>query len=267
MKKYYFILSLVILSAFVFPKKIVPIFFSDNIVVTGKLFTSLYQQHAAEYKALCYQAYNIARLRVDESLQKVHSKQRAIIIDIDETIFDNSPYAVYRALQGEEYDITSWHDWTNRSQCDTLAGALSFLKYAASKKIEVFYITNRDAKEISGTLKNLQYYKFPNADNEHLLVKETTSSKESRRQKVSSSFNIILLLGDNLADFNSLFDNKSTEERARVTQQISAAFGKNYILLPNPNYGDWENALYKYNYKLSLAQKDSIIKSKLKNYE
>ena len=267
MKKIYFIFAIVILGAFIVPKKITSgTLVSDNIAVTGKLFTSLYQQHAAEYKALCFQAYNIARLRIDESLQQASSKKRAIITDIDETILDNSPFAVHQALQGKEYDFTAWLDWINRSQCDTLAGALSFLNYAASKKVEVFYITNREEKERAGTLKNLQNFGFPNADNDHLIVKQTTSSKESRRQQIASTFNIVLLLGDNLSDFNALFDKKSTKERLTATQQSSSEFGKTFIVLPNPDYGDWENALYQYNYKLSPAQKDSIIKSNLKSY-
>jgi len=263
MKKIYIILSIVILGAFVVPQKTN----SDvTITIAGKLFTSLYQQRAAEYKALCFQAYNIARMRVDESLQPSSSQKRAVITDIDETVLDNSPYAVHQALMGKEFDPASWLDWSNRAQCDTLAGALSFFNYAASKKVEVFYVTNRDEKEREGTIKNLQRFGFPYADNDHLILKQTTSSKESRRQKIASSFNIVLLLGDNLSDFSELFDKKSAEDRLTATRQVSSEFGKKFIVLPNSDYGDWESALYKYNYKLSPAQKDSIIKSNLKSY-
>jgi predicted secreted acid phosphatase len=37
-----------------------------SITNSGKAWASIWQQRAAEYKALCFQAYNIARLRVDE---------------------------------------------------------------------------------------------------------------------------------------------------------------------------------------------------------
>ena len=40
---------------------------SNDFLLSGKLFSCLYHQQAAEYDALCYQAYNLARLRLDES--------------------------------------------------------------------------------------------------------------------------------------------------------------------------------------------------------
>ena len=267
MKKYYFVLAIALIgiSAFRFKEtstEIVP----NNIEVNGKLFTSIFQQQAAEYKALCFQSYNIARFRVDQSLQNSSSKPKAIITDIDETMLDNSPYAVHQALQGKGFENKSWHEWTGRSQCDTLAGSLSFFKYASAKGVEIYYITNRDESERAGTLLNMQHFGFPFADNDHLILKESTSSKEARRQRVESTHEIVLLLGDNLTDFSAVFDKKSTSERLQATQQLSAEFGKRFIILPNSNYGDWENALFKYDFKLTSAQKDSVIKSCLKNY-
>ena len=73
-------------------------------------------------------------------------------------------------------------------------------------------------------------------------------------------------MGDNLGDFSSLFDKKSSEERLQNASVAAAEFGKKFIVLPNPVYGDWENSLYKYNYNLTPAQKDSVIKSVLKSY-
>ena len=238
----------------------------NNTTVDGKLWASLFQQCAAEYRALCFQAYQIAQLRVEMSLHQPSSKPRAVITDIDETVLDNSPYAVHQSLLGKDYEPASWADWTSRAQCDTLSGSLSFFTYAASKKVKIFYITNRDEKERAGTLQNLQHYGFPFADNDHLIMKQTTSRKESRRQDVMAKHNVILLLGDNLSDFSALFDKKTTEERLSATQTSSALFGNRFIVLPNPSYGDWESALYQYNYKLTPAQKDSVIKKNVKGY-
>jgi 5'-nucleotidase (lipoprotein e(P4) family) len=238
------------------------------ITTEGKLWASLYQQRAAEYKALCLQAYNIARLRVDQAVQQPAGRPMAIITDIDETVLDNSPYAVHQALLQKDYDDKTWAEWTSRSEADTLAGAPSFFNYAASRKIEVFYITNRDEKERAGTLKNLQRYGFPYADDAHLILKQTQagSSKESRRQTVAQTHDIVLLLGDNLADFSTLFDKKDQREREQNTLASAADFGKKFIVLPNPVYGDWEGAVYRYNYRLTAAQKDSVIRTMLKNY-
>ena len=238
----------------------------QNIAITGKLFTSLYQQQAAEYRALCFQAYNIAHVRVDESLKSPAQKPKAIVTDIDETLLDNSAYELHQTLQNKDYEAPSWYDWTSRSAADTVPGGLSFLQYAASKGIEVFYVTNREERERAGTLLNLQKFHFPNADNAHLLVKQTTSSKEARRQEVASTHEIILLLGDNLADFSYLFDRKTTDERLKNTNLTAEEFGKKFIILPNPVYGDWESSMYKYNYTLTNPQKDSLIKTYPKSY-
>jgi 5'-nucleotidase (lipoprotein e(P4) family) len=238
-----------------------------QLVLGGKLWSSLFQQRAAEYKALCIQAFNIARLRVDEAIQQNSpGKPMAIITDIDETFLDNSPSSVHMALEGKDFDQQEWYEWTSRGSADTLPGALAFFNYAASKHITVFYITNRDEKDRAGTLNNLLKYQFPFSDNEHLIVRQTESSKEERRQKVMTNYQVVLLLGDNLADFSSLFDKKPEAERAYNVNQVANEFGKRFIVLPNANYGGWEDAIFENKRTWTLAQKDSIIKSKLTGY-
>jgi 5'-nucleotidase (lipoprotein e(P4) family) len=240
---------------------------STSLVTDGKLWSSLFQQKAAEYKALCIQAYNIARLRIDDALKQSFSRPMAIISDIDETFLDNSPYAVHQALQEKDYDANAWNEWTSKGMADTLAGALSFFNYAATHNIEVFYISNRRETEKQGTLQNLKRYNFPFVDEQHLILRKDISSKEIRRQQVSATHEIILLLGDNLADFSPLFDTrKTTEARAATVQELAAEFGKKFIVLPNANYGGWEDAVYGNNYGLTPVQKDSAIKSNLKGY-
>lgn len=240
---------------------------NNNLTTGGILFTSAFQQQAAEYKALCFQAYNIATLRLDQAISNSTSAQpKAVITDIDETVLDNSPYSVHQALSGKDYEPTSWIDWTSRASADTLSGALTFFNYAASKNVEVFYVSNRVEKERAATLANLKKFGFPYADDAHLILKTTVSSKEPRRQQLATSHNIVLLIGDNLADFSELFDHKTSTERTQNVQRLADDFGKKFIVLPNANYGDWENALYQYNYNRTPAEKDSIIKSILKNY-
>ena len=93
---------------------------SQNIAANGKLLASLYQQHAAEYRALCYQAYNIARIRLDEALLQPQSKPLAIVTDIDETVLDNSPYDVKQSLVGKDYEQNRGKNglqWQKPTQC------------------------------------------------------------------------------------------------------------------------------------------------------
>lgn len=235
------------------------------MIVHGKTFATFFQQHAAEYKALCYQAFNIARIRLDQ-YQPVSNLPKAIITDIDETVLDNSAYEAHQTLQGKDYDAASWLEWTNKAAADTVPGAPAFLKYAASKGVEIFYITNREEKERASTLQNLRQFGLPNADDAHFFPKVSGSGKEPRRQTVMATHEVIFLMGDNLGDFSSLFDKKTMDQRETNTDISMSDFGKKFIVLPNPVYGDWEGALINYNYKLTAAQKDSIIRSVLKSY-
>ncbi|MCZ2222592.1 MAG: 5'-nucleotidase, lipoprotein e(P4) family [Chitinophagales bacterium] len=237
----------------------------ENVSLNGKLFTSLFQQRAAEYRALCYQAYNAARTAII-NYKPTSNKPLAIITDIDETLVDNSPYAVHQAYKGTEYTLQSWYEWTAKSAADTLAGAGTFLKFCHQQNVHVFYITNRDKVEREATLNNLKKFNLPYADNEHLIHKDKVSSKEQRRQDVLKNYEVILYMGDNLADFSSLFDKKTEEERSKNADLVSSEFGKKFIVLPNQNYGDWESAIYRYKYNYTQAQKDSIMKAVLKGY-
>ncbi|MBB5395806.1 5'-nucleotidase, lipoprotein e(P4) family [Mucilaginibacter sp. AK015] len=238
---------------------------SASIANNGKVWASVWQQRAAEYRALCFQAYNAAKLRLDEALKNPGGKPLAVVTDIDETILDNSPYDAARAIANKEYTLATWKTWTAKGQADTVPGAPEFFKYAASKGVSVFYITNRDEDERPGTIKNLLLYNMPDTDNDHVLLRQKTSSKEDRRKQVLNNYNIVLLCGDNLADFDMLYDNKPAEQnRQAATDQLKKEFGNKYIVIPNVSYGDFEGALFNYNYSKSSGQKDSIIGAKLK---
>jgi len=238
----------------------------NRSVIEGKIFASAYQQFGAEYRALCYQAYNLATEKLDQLLAEKTNKPKAIMTDIDETILNNSPYEVHQLLQGKDYTRASWKEWTARGEADTIPGALKFFEYTASKGVEVFYVSNRGEDEMEGTLKNLKKYNFPFADKEHILLVTNSSSKEPRKESIEKDHSILLLLGDNLNDFGSMFEKQLPDKRSASTDTFSSEFGNRFIVLPNPVYGDWEFSIYHYNYSLSPAQKDSAIRSVLKGY-
>ena len=246
------------------PKQVVTTTYVQNpsLLVNGKLFATVFQQKSAEYRALCFQAFNIARFSLD-NYKPLTNKPKAIITDIDETLLDNSPYETQQLLQGKDYEPSSWNEWTSKGMADTMPGSVSFLKYAASKGVSIFYITNRDEKERAGTLKNLKLFNMPNADSIHIMHRQNISSKEARRLRVNTTHEIVMMLGDNLSDFSSLFDKKPANERLRNTNFSASDFGSRFIVLPNPVYGDWESVMYNYN-KYTLVQKDSVIRSVLK---
>lgn len=219
----------------------------------------LWQQQSGEYKALCYQAYNLARLRLEEILRtNKDSLPLAIVTDVDETVLDNSIGAAKDILNGRTYGDSTWRLWVDYAKAPAMPGAVEFFNYAAQHGVQCFYITNRKEAEKTSTMKNLKEQGFPQVDEMHVMMKQgSVSDKEPRRQEVARKYNIVLLMGDNLNDFDDLFFDKPTAERNANVDKSQSFFGSKYIVLPNATYGDWENALW-HGRKLTAEEKDKV---------
>lgn len=271
MKKYLILIAFVSISIFLFESCSDSSAFNKPSNEDPELTSSdyltmavLYQQTAAEYRALCYQAFNVAKYQLDQNLKIMGlQKQQAIVLDIDETVLDNSPHEAKCILNNTLYPAY-WEEWMNASNAKAIPGVMDFLKYAKSKSIEIYYITNRREKYRAQTLKNLKELGFPNAQDKYLMLKTDESSKKGRRDKVSKTNKIIMLIGDNLNDFSEVFEKKSVTERFQLTDEMKTEFGKHFIVLPNAMYGEWEGALYDYDYSQTPSQKNDL---RLKNLE
>lgn len=237
---------------------------ADNEYQTGAV---LWMQTSGERAALSFQAFSLARMVLERDLRIRSRMRRAVIVDIDETIMDNSRNQAWLIKNQQIYNDENWLAWVNRAEATAIPGAVEFLNYANSRGVRVFYITNRKAVEKEGTAVNLRKLGFPKVNDETLLVRTDTksSSKEPRRQAVSAKYRVVLLMGDNLNDFSDVFENaKTSAGRMTVTEQNKAKFGSRFIVLPNPMYGDWENAIYDYNFKLSQEEKAAKRRAALK---
>ena len=228
------------------------------------VMSTLWMQASAEYKALSYQAFNLAKIQFDQyASQHKGSKKIAVIVDADETVIDNSGYQAWLIGKDFGYSSKTWGEWMDAAEAKAMPGATEFLNYVASKGGEVFYITNRKASGLEGTRKNLKDLGFPNVDDAHLMLNTSTSNKEPRRQEVAQNYDIALLMGDNLNDFSTDFRTKSLAESDTAVEKNKALFGTEFIMLPNPAYGDWEGKVYDGNWGASAAEKDQMRKSKL----
>ncbi len=207
----------------------------------------LYHQISGEYRALCYQAYNFGKILLDKDLaDKSIDKHRAIVLDIDETVIDNSAYQAQMVLSSYNYP-TRWDEWCNKAAAEAIPGALEFLNYAKMNGVSVFYVTNRKEQYKQVTIENLKKLGFPFADEEHVIMRTAEKSKEGRRADILQKHHISLLFGDNLLDFSAIFDDKTNQEKVDITDQIRAQFGSRMIILPNAMYGEWESDLYEAN--------------------
>jgi 5'-nucleotidase (lipoprotein e(P4) family) len=148
------------------------------------------------------------------------------------------------------------------AEARAMPGALAFLTYVANNGGEVFYITNRKVSGLEGTRENLQDLGFPNVDDAHLMLRDSTSDKQPRREAIAKDYDIALLMGDNLNDFSNDFRTKSLAASDAAVEKNKALFGTQFIMLPNPAYGDWEGKVYDGNWGASAAEKDQMRKSK-----
>lgn len=240
---------------------------ADNTYIEG---ATLWQQISGERRALSYQAFTLARLMLDRDLRvNRNRKPRAVIVDLDETILDNSRFEGMLLKNRVNYNQKDWTEWINRTEATAVPGAVEFLRYAASRGVQVFYITNRNDIQRAGTAANLKKLGFPNVNDRTLLVQTDpkNSSKEPRRLSVGAKYCIVLLMGDDLNDFASVFENsKTVESRVEAADRNKNQFGRRFIMLPNAMYGNWESAIYGYNFKLTEAEKAAKRKSQLKAY-
>ncbi|MGE0090614.1 MAG: 5'-nucleotidase, lipoprotein e(P4) family [Bacteroidales bacterium] len=227
----------------------------------------LWYQKSAEMRALYYQGFNLAKYRLNERVSKIDpNAKKAVIVDIDETMLNNSPSEGKCIETGESFNNDNWSKWTAKSIAKALPGAVEFTKYAESMGVDIFYISNRGESEFEATLKNLQSEKFAFADSGHLLLKEDESSKKSRREHVAKNYEIILLIGDNLGDFTEILDDRTKNYGFDLVDQFEKEFGDKFIVLPNPMYGAWEKPLYNFNRNLTEQEKNKLRKSNIISY-
>ncbi len=229
----------------------------------------IWMQNAAEYRALCYQAFNVAKMRLDLFLtrQDTAGKNLAIITDIDETVLNNSPYQAKLIELNQQYSADTWDDWVQRKTAEAIPGAVAFMKYAKSRGVEVFYVSNRLQSQEKATIENMKKLGFPYADEAHLLLRKDESAKKSRFEDVAAGRTIILYIGDNLSDFTSKFRAPSTAKRNALADRLQDQFGEKFIVLPNPAYGDWESkGIYQGKYDWTEGQKDSLRQASLQGY-
>lgn len=234
----------------------------------------LFMQKAAEYRALAYQAFNFARWRLDADFDKKNLKKlpkaerkraRAVVVDVDETILDNSPAQAVQIKNRLPFIQSRWTEWVLTRKAKAIPGAVDFLNYASQKGVRVFYVTNRIEAEKAATIDNLKAAGFPDVSDETLMVKTTESGKEARRQAIMQKYRIVLLAGDNLDDFSNVFERKSVADRFAETDNARDLWGKKFIVLPNAMYGTWENAIYEYQ-RLTEAQKTEKRANALESY-
>lgn len=224
----------------------------------NRLDSVLWVQTSVEREGVYQQAYRQARAMLDKArkdkswtaaIEQTGAYRKlppAVILDVDETVIDNSPEQAEVAKNGDRAGL--WERWVNEGNAKALPGALEFTRYAAQQKVAVFYVTNRAVAEKDATVRTLTRLGFPlqhGADSVKCRGEkpEWTNDKGSRRAAIAHDFRILLLIGDDLGDFMSGV-RVAPAERRRLAEPYTDRWGVRWIALPNPMYGSWEAALY-----------------------
>lgn len=182
----------------------------------------------------------------------------AIIVDIDETVLDNSYSQVRQMRDGKDFNETDWDVWVQQRAATPLPGSLAFLRSAADKGVTVFYISNRKVSQAQASFDNLRAVGFPVTDATQVLNAGTVvegceqhgSDKGCRRLLVGRNYRVLMQFGDQVGDFVSIASNTQAGRRAAITPYLDWV-GQRWWVLPNPMYGSWEPALFGNDWNLS----------------
>ena len=193
-----------------------------------------------EYKSLCYQIYSNATTNLNRqvgvnpySLNNKDLSTYAIVMDLDETVLDNSQYQVELLDKNESFNMTSWAKWVNREEAKLVPGAKEYIDVVRSYGIQLIFISNRMDERLNATINNMKILDIYSESDIFLLRKNKKDKKTIRRNEIYNStgrmvnyntYTVIQYLGDAMGDFPS-YDSKQ--------------FSVDQYIFPNPMYGKW----------------------------
>lgn len=196
----------------------------------------------------------------------------AIIVDLDETVLDNSRYQAALIENGRPHSAATWEEWVVAGQATALPGSLAFLTEATDQGYRVYYVTNRACPDAGRpdvfphpacpqrrhTLALAQRLRLPHADDPGAFLFRNdqtgweSGDKSARRIHLAARHKVVMLIGDDLGDFlpadqlGDLRGDRAPQQTVSETPTDPAfamRFGVQWFLLPNPAYGSWERML------------------------
>jgi len=238
---------------------------AEDPVGREQLNATLWMQRAPEYRAAVQQVYRLATEKIAAPAPGSAALEQAgipadqlarlptaVVLDLDETVLDNTVYQARLIRDRMVYNSESWGEWVRAGEADALPGAREFIAAARKLGHTVFYITNRDCSipkptpddpcpAKTSTMRNLVALGIdPRPDPQYLLFRNdrpewNTGTKTLRRKFIAANYRIVALVGDDLGD---LVD---PQVFAADRERLEAHFGVNWFVLPNAIYGSWLN--------------------------
>lgn len=246
-----------------------------HVEADDNLNAVLWVQSSAEYDAAATTVYHAAAARLDEALADpawdalapgerdnagaVATLPPAVILDVDETVLDNSPYQARLVREGGQYDEATWAAWVEERAARPVPGVLDFARAAAARGVTLVYLSNRAEHLQDATLDNLRAVGLPVAGDSVFLglgtvvegCEQDGSEKDCRRRLAGRQYRVLMQFGDQLGDFVAVHDNTPPARRALV-ERHAGWFGERWWMLPNPTYGGWEPAVFGNDWRMPL---------------
>ena len=245
---------------------------AQGVPQNDNLNATLLMQRSVEYKGAALTAYALAKFRLDQALADKNwtgapAEQKgnyqnlppAIIVDLDETAIDNSGYQAWMTTKDTSFDPKTWNAYVKSVTSLAIPGAVDFMKYAESKGVKVFYVSNRKADEEEATRKNLEKLGFPMGGNVDVFLMarkqpDWGSAKGTSRAFIAKDYRVLLNLGDNFGDFVDEYRGGEAD-RLKVFEANRERWGREWIVLPNPTYGSFESAPFGHDFKKSQDER------------
>jgi acid phosphatase len=224
-----------------------------------------WMQTSVEFRLIAGQTWRAALVQLDRAIKTpawdaltkedritpVTGLPTAVIVDVDETVLDNSPYQARLLRDGKSYDEFTWSEWVREQAAKPVPGAVEFARAAAARGVTIFYVSNRAADLNEATVNNLRKLGFPIKDPSQFLGLGTVvegcesegSEKGCRRQLVGRTHRVLLQVGDQIGDMVTIVAN-TPEGREQAVRPYLGWVGERWFMLPNPSYGSWEPALF-----------------------
>jgi 5'-nucleotidase (lipoprotein e(P4) family) len=230
------------------------------------LEANLWTQRSVEFKGNALTVFALARIRLDQALADkkwtaapVEQKgdfsnlPPAVVLDIDETTLDNSLYQVWAMKTGNVFSLATWNEFCNAKVSRAVPGAAEFTKYAESKGVKVFYISNRAVEVEAATRENMERFGFAMGGNVDTFLMQGEKSdwgskKGTRRAVIVKDYRILLEFGDNFGDFDDRYGS-SEADRLKFFEENKERWGREWLMIANPTYGSFDAAPFGFNYK------------------
>ena len=240
-------------------------------------------QRAVEYKANSLSAFALAKLRLEQALadknwtgapaEQTGAYQDlppAVVLDLDETLLDNSRFQAWMVLNDQTFSPPVWTKFVNAQVTEAIPGAVDFAKFAESKGVKVFYISNRTAEEEGFDTQECGAPRFPDGRQRRHIPDDQGSpgmdlgeglAARLRRQGLSRA-------AQSRRQFRRFVDSYRTseEERLKIFEANKERWGREWIMLANPAYGSIESAPFGHDYKKSADEQRKAKRSVLQSW-